>query len=290
MVPTSTSAIDLINFSQGIAQLNLGYLGISVLILGFLGGVFAYFNIKPLKDALEKQERTIEELKKEAQGLLTLSAEQSEKTLKDFRAHQSKLLIATFEQQNERLKLETANKIQEVEKILSTKIEKTSEDKDIKLREIILSEAKNHSATLEKELTLRITTVKESITKEVSQIKSVNTSLKSSIKKLDEKVKELQVYKYHKEGQMGAIILSIELLKDAVDEYLENKKLFGVAGMPLEEAFSYRPKARLEELIKEIGDLKLEQDYISQIDEQLSRLAGETTFLTLIDQLKEKLK
>ncbi len=67
---TTISAIELINLSKDIAQLNLGYLGISVAILTVLGGVFIYFNIKPLKDTLNKQEKTIDDLRKEADKLL----------------------------------------------------------------------------------------------------------------------------------------------------------------------------------------------------------------------------
>ncbi len=44
IISTSTiGVIELVNISKDIAQLNLGYLGISVAILGGLGGVFCLF-------------------------------------------------------------------------------------------------------------------------------------------------------------------------------------------------------------------------------------------------------
>lgn len=292
VISTSTiAAIDLVNLSKDIAQLNLGYLGISVAILGVLGGVFVYFNIKPFRDALEKQERTIEELKKEAKGLLALSADQSERVLENFKVDQSKIFNAAFEQHEEKLGLETASKIQEIEKVLSDKIESTAESKDLKLRDIILSEASNRLATLEKELTLGITTLKEEITKDVSQVKSANAGLKAAVKELSEKIKELQVYKFSKEGKMGAIIVSIELLQEAIDEYLKIREILGKGDKLLDkQVFGYKIKMRLEGLIKEIGDYELEQEYISKISEQLKRLANEEVFAILVNQLKEKLR
>ncbi len=296
LATTTISAIDLINFSQGIAQLNLGYLTISVAILGIMGGVFVYFNFKPLKDALEKQEGAIEELKKEAQGLLSLASEQSEKTLTEFKINQSKLLTATFEQQEEKIKLEITNKIQEAESNLSDKIEIISENKDIKLREIILSETNNRLAISEKELVSQINKLKESLAREISQAKSESERLESSLKELDEEVKELQVYKYSKEGKMGAIIISIDLLKASIDKYSGYKKEYGTSykqpdttGESFDETFGTKPKRRLKQLIEEIGDFKLEQIYIEQIREQLARLKEENTFFDLINQLEKKL-
>lgn len=104
IISTSTiSAIDLISISRDIAQLNLGYLGISVAILGVLGGVFVYFNIKPLKDALDKQESTIGDLKTEAHDLLNQSDIQTKTSLENFKKDQSLSLSTTLKQQRERI-------------------------------------------------------------------------------------------------------------------------------------------------------------------------------------------
>jgi len=105
------NVIDLINLSKDIAQLNLGYLGISVAILGILGGVFYYFNIKPLKDALDKQEKTISSVKEEADRLLDKSKEQSKKALELFKKDQATELAKLIKEQSDKIKLETESKI-----------------------------------------------------------------------------------------------------------------------------------------------------------------------------------
>jgi len=286
---TTIGVIDLINLSKDIAQLNLGYLGISVAILGVLGGVFVYFNIKPLKDTLNKQEKTIIDLREEADKLLDKSKEQTNKVLETFKTDQSESLDIAFKKQEEKLQLEVKNKVQEIKSMLSDEIEDISENKDLKLREIILSETNNRLGVLEKELISKTTAIKEDVVKESSRAKSANIGLKTIVKELDEKVKELQIYKHSKEGQMGAIIISIDLLKDSIDEYFEIKKISNKPNESFPEVFSSKPKGRLISLIKEIGDYKLEQEYISQIEEQLARIAGEVYFIDLVKQLKEKL-
>ncbi|MFA6353574.1 MAG: hypothetical protein WCW93_01440 [Candidatus Paceibacterota bacterium] len=279
------SALTLINLSKDIAQLNLGYLGISVAILGVLGVVFVYFNLNPLKETLSKQEKKIEDLKTEAHDLLNQSKEQSEKTLDDFKINQSNMVTSIFKQQKNEIDLETKNKIQESYTILLEKIESISEDKDTKLKEIIISEANNSLANLDKDLTAKISAMKEDILKEV---KAINTGFKARIKELDEKIKELQVYKYSKEGQMGAIIYSIELLENAIDDYLEFKKI--LKGVPFNaETHGWKINLRIEGLIKEIGDLPVEQEYISKINLQLTKIENESIFKNLIDKLRKKL-
>lgn len=285
--PSTISAIDLINFSKDIAQLNLGYLGISVAVLAALGGVFYYFNIRPLKETLEKQEKMIQELKQKAQDLLALSAEQSDDKLENFKVDQSESLNLAFEQQEEKLRLEMINKIQEIESRLSDRIEEVSESKDAKLREIILFEAGSYSDKLEKELTSKITAMKEDMINEASLSAATFITLKAAIKVLDEKVKELQVYKYSKEGQMGAIIFSIDLLKYSIDDYLSLKEKSPDSDPTI---FGWKVEYRLNELMREIGATALDNKYIVKIDEQLIRLVDETYFTALINQLKKKLE
>ncbi|MCX6754282.1 MAG: hypothetical protein NTU81_00430 [Candidatus Nomurabacteria bacterium] len=278
------SVLTLVNLSKDIAQLNLGYLGISVAILGVLGGVFIYFNIKPLKEALDKQEIKIDDLKKEAHDLLDQSKEQSDKTLEEFKSNQLDTLDKIFKQQKNEIDLETKNKIQESQNILSDKIENISEDKDKKIKEIILSETNNNISKLDKDLTLNINTLKEGVS---TEIKSLNSDLKLKIKILGEKIKELQVYRYSKEGQMGAIIYSIELLEDAIDDYVKFKDLFKDDFN--KEKFGWKINFRLEGLIKEIGDLSIEEEYKTKINLQIKKVENEIIFGTLIDSLKKKL-
>jgi hypothetical protein len=291
-VPTTNLEINDAEFLQSlIGQLisgNLGYLTISIAILGLLAGIFVYFNINPLRKDLDKQGIKIEELRAEAQNLLKQSEDQSKTALEDFKANQSQLLTVDFAQQKEKLDLETVNRIQETERKILERIGEISEDKDVKLKEIILSEVDNRSAVLEKELILEMTTMKEGIAKESSQTKSALSSLKMIIKKLNEEIMELQVYKYSKEGKMGAIIVSIDLLKESIDDFLDYKDNIWDKSPESLERLSWKPKKRLEELIKEIGDLGLEKKYSTQINEQILRLTDKT-FDSLKDQLRAKL-
>lgn len=65
LATTTISVIELVNLTQGIATLNLGYLGLCVTIILFVGGFFYVFNFKPLQESIKKQESQLEGLKKE---------------------------------------------------------------------------------------------------------------------------------------------------------------------------------------------------------------------------------
>ena len=281
---TTISVADLVSFSQGIAQLNLGYLGISVAILGVLGGVFVYFNIKPLKDGLDKQERSLEGLRAEAHSLLDLSKEQLDRALESFKGSQDKSVSDALMRQKDSLNLETINKIQQSEKVLTEKIEVVSEEKDSKLKELILSEITTRSALLEKTLTSVITKASEDFNKELAEAKQKISGLSARLKESEEKIKELQVYKYGKEGRMGAVIYSIELLKDAVDDYMKLKKN-GIG-----KALEWKVTKRLEELMEQVGTYSLETRYIAQIEEQLTRIDSDAVFAELLKTLRSNLK
>ncbi len=214
---TTISAFELINFSKDIAQLNLGYLGIAVTILGILGVVFVYFNIKPLKDTLNKQESTIENLKKEAQELLDKSDIKTQSTLESFEKKQLLSLSNLFEQQKENISLEVSNKIQTSENVLLGKIDSISNEKDLSLKEILLSEMTNKILSLEKSLALTIEESNKTYNKEFLLFKN----------KVDADILELKAYKYDKEGKMGGIIFSIQAIENCIknEPYLLEFKL-----------------------------------------------------------------
>ena len=90
---------------------------------------------------------------------------------------------------------------------------------------------------------------------------------------------------------MGAVIVSIELLKDSIDDYLKLKKqLEGKLKEPFDsETFGWEIKNRLEELTKEIGDFSLKQEYISEINSLIVKIQEDITFSTLINELRKKL-
>lgn len=267
---TTINIMELINLSKDIAQLNLGYLGISVTILGVLGGIFIYFNIKPLKDALDKQEKTINDLKKEADKLLYESKEQSDKALESFKKDQSVTLSALLEERHNQITLEVENKITELESVFLEKVEKVAENKDIKLKEIILSETNNRLGTLEKSLSIEIKNSKEDLDKQIKETTKSISPLKAEIKDTKRDIKELKVYRYDQEGKMGAIIYSIELLKEDIDEK------------------SWRIPTSLENLKTRIKDVSLDADYVTQIEEQLSRIENERKYNVLIKEIREQ--
>ena len=269
MSTSTISAIDLINFSQGIAQLNLGYLGISIAILGVLGGVFVYFNLKPIKDTLDKQEKALGDLKEEALGLLTESGDQTKKVLTDFKENQSVLLDTFLEQQKKNIDLDTKNKIQEAERLLSEKIESVSDSKDTKLKTLISSETVNRIADLEKSLTAAINLSKEDLGKRTLPLEQAISSLKSNVKDLQREVKELQVYKYSKENQMGAIIYSIELLEQDIDE-----KRWSILNS-------------LERLKGEIDGRVIDAEYVAKIEEQLVKIQDNPKYNVIISQIRK---
>jgi len=199
---SSISTLDLINLSKDIAQLNLGYLGISVTILVILGGIFYYFNIKPLKDSLDKQENTVEGLKEKAARLL----EQSKTT-------EEALLSKT--------------------KVVTTKLENKISTQDKKIENIM-----------------------------------------SGIKSFKRDIMELKIYKHAQKNQLGAVIYSIDLLKEDIDNI---------------NTCGYRIPDDLVLLKENIHDAILDPGYATDIEEQLKRLK-DTKYNMLIDEVRAEIR
>lgn len=212
---TLISSLDLINLSKDLAQLNLGYLGISVAILGVLGGVFVYFNIKPLQEKLGKQEDVISGLKKEANDLLSQAEVQTQSSLKEFEEGQAALLVTAFDQQKENIYLEVTNKIQVVEGNILEKVDLISNDKDLKLKEILLSEMSNKILTLEKSLTAMMEEYKKTNDEKFMSFEKKTDSI---VKAIAGDVLELKAYKYDMEGKMGGIIYTIEAVEKCLKD------------------------------------------------------------------------
>lgn len=212
---TLISPLDLINLSKDLAQLNLGYLGISVAILGVLGGVFVYFNIKPLQEKLGKQEDVINGLKKEANDLLGQADIQTQSSLKEFEERQTSLLSTVFDQQKENIYLEVTNKIQVAESNVLEKVNLISNDKDLKLKEILLSEMSNKILSLEKSLTAVLEEHKKTNDEKFSLFEK-KTDL--SVKQIAGDILELKAYKYDMEGKMGGIIFTIEAVEKCLKD------------------------------------------------------------------------
>jgi hypothetical protein len=212
---TLISSLDLINLSKDLAQLNLGYLGISVAILGVLGGVFVYFNIKPLQEKLGKQEDVINELKKEANDLLDEADVQTQSTLKEFEESQTTSLSSVFDQQKENIYLEVTNKIQVAESNILEKVDSISNDKDLKLKEILLSEMSNKILSIEKSLTALLEEYKNTNNEKFSLFEKKTNA---SVNKIAGDLLELKAYKYDMEGKMGGIIFTIEAVEKCLKD------------------------------------------------------------------------
>lgn len=260
LATSSVAIIDLVNLSKDVAVLNLGYLTVSVTIIALLGGAFIYFNIRPLRENLEKQENAIEELRNEASSIIKSSEEQTNIKLMSFEDRFIKEVMNKVKTENEKTSLEIKSKLSELAKENVNTTEKISESKDKKQYEIISSELRSQILTLEEKLS-------STHKKEIDPIKK---SL-MVIKDLKTKIKELELYKFAKENQMGAIYRAIELLKDDISDQNE-----------------WKIPDRLGTLDKQIDGINLEPDLIVQIEEQLNRISNENKYQPLIKSIRNK--
>ena len=266
---SAISLTDFANFTKDIAQLNLGYLTISVAILVILGGVFVYFNLNPLRDKLDKQEKSVGDLKNEVKSIIGNSIDQSRKILEDFKKSQNDKLTKVLEQQHDKIISEVENKTVNLESSILEKINIIIEDKDVKLKEITLSETSNKLASVEKSLNSIINKYKDLLSEEDKKNTISIQSLKFEIKDIKRDIKELKVYRFGQEGKMGSIIYSIELLKEDIDE-----KRWSIP-------------SSLENLKKNIKDVPLDSDYITQIEEQLLKIENDRKYNILIKEIRD---
>ncbi len=266
---SAISLTDFANFTKDIAQLNLGYLTISVAILVILGGVFVYFNLNPLRDKLDKQEKSVGDLKNEVKSIIGNSIDQSRKILEDFKKSQNDKLTKVLEQQHDKIISEVENKTVNLESSILEKINIIIEDKDVKLKEITLSETSNKLASVEKSLNSIINKYKDLLSEEDKKNTISIQSLKFEIKDIKRDIKELKVYRFGQEGKMGSIIYSIELLKEDIDE-----KRWSIP-------------SSLENLKKTIKDVPLDSDYITQIEEQLLKIENDRKYNILIKEIRD---
>lgn len=251
---TTISALDLINLSKDVAGLNAVYLGISVAILG----IFIYFNFKSLKDSLDKQEKTINDLKQEADKLLNKAKEQSDNSLENFKTSQLKEIAGSLEEQFKKTILEIENNSSKLEKSFFEKIETISENKNIKLKEIILSDTINKISITEKSLQEKITSLETS-----------SGLIKQHIKNIDRKIKALELEEFSRKNQMGAIYRAVEMLRDDIDEKHD-------LNIPTD----------LERLKSQIKGCKLDVDDITLIEAELVKLDSQAKYKTLINDVR----
>lgn len=263
-IPTnSISFIDLINFTHDIASLNAVYLGISVsailVLAGLLLGVFYFFNLKPLQEKITKQEDKIDTQKKEADKIIKSSEDKVEASLRIFKERYKKDIDKLITENNGKNILETKNQIGIAEKSLLEKIESVSENKNIKLKEVILSEATNKISVTEKLLQ-----------KEISSLKMSVSLTEGNIKGIERKIKKLELEEFARKNQMGAIYRAVDLLKEDIDE----KSQFQI------------PQS-LGTLRNQIKGNLLSVDDVTKIEEQLVRLDSEPKYKTSIKDVRD---
>lgn len=269
-MPTSIVAtpevIDLIN---NLATLNLGYLGIAVTILVFFGGAFYLFNFKPIKDNLEKQERIINELKKEIEKNIISFKEKMEKDFDNFKNVQNDEISNLVTQRDEKLLSDIQTKIVTFEKDFTENFNSFADKKDVDLKVIILAETSGKIQILEKNIISLASKVKAENEKESSNVMRIISSLQSDLKELKRTNRILEVFMYSQKGQMGAIYGCIDLLRDAIDEN------------------TWRIGSSLEDLSKEIDGIKLEGEVITRIEEQLVRLSKMPKYSPLVAKIRK---
>lgn len=217
-IATSTiSILDLLNVSRDIAQLNASYLGISVVILGSFGGIFVYINLKPIREMLNKQEKTISDLKDEADGLLDESKKQTGLTLEDFKATQEMSLQKLLGEKYIKITAETKEVVLNYELVLFDKVDKLYKKEFSDFKSELIMTAKNQILESESKIQKNIN-IEDKITAEkLEKLKNENATLKSDLSEMQIIVKELEVEKFEKNGQQGAILRLIELLKIDID-------------------------------------------------------------------------
>ena len=271
-VTTSTeivSALDLVNLSNSLAQLNLGYLGISVGIFVLLGGVFVYFNIKPLQDSLEKQSSSIEGLKKEAQEILEVSRKESGALLESFRKNQTEAMSALLSQESEKLLSQVESKVTAFDRDIAKKVDDVAEQKYSKLREVLLSDTKNQLGLLEKSLLAEMNKLKINLEKEISATNTSEKLLNRSLKDIERRIKELELEEFARKNQMGSIYRAIDLLREDIDENDDSSI-----------------SRSLERLQKQIEGVALKADDITDIEEQLTRLDKQPKYKIFVDKVR----
>lgn len=268
---TLSQLVDIVNLSRDIAQLNLGYLGISVAILGGLGGVFVYFNIRPLQDRLNKQEEVINKLRDEADNLLGKSALQTQSFLDDFAQKQGSSLSSELGQRDKNLNLEFSGKIQATESNLQAKLDSIVAAKSLSLKEILLSETGNKILVLESSLKSEIEEHRKLLDDKYSSLK---TKLESQFAGLTSDIVDLKAYKYDMEGKMGGIIYTIEAVERCLKDqpFLLKFKLEDLKEKIGKYTLSPELFVRLKDLLTEVKAQKREGENYVEIVSEIEKL------------------
>ena len=265
MSTTTIATAEIIDMVSNLATINLGYLGIAVTVLVFLGGAFYLFNFKPLKDSIERQEKTLTVLEKDVKENLSSSKEEIKGDLVVFKKTQDDVVLNSIQQRNEKLLSDIQTKIVTFENEFTQKFNAFAEGKDQNLQTIILAEVSNNTRELEKSLNTAIIKVKSGSEEAAATVSKTVSSVQEDLKEVKRTMRKLEVFMYSQKGQMGAIYGSIDLLKDAIDEN------------------NWRINGALEDLNKE-----LEGEIITRIEKQLVRLDDKPEYSPLAAKIRKR--
>ncbi|MEK7461899.1 MAG: hypothetical protein AAB586_02415 [Patescibacteria group bacterium] len=270
---TTLSISEIISLSQGLANTNLGYLGIAVTILVFLGGGTYFFSVKPFKDKIDKQEDDLKVLEKNVAENIRKAEDTLKDSLSNFKEAYSKELTNSINNRDEKLILKIESKSSELEKDLLEKINIISNQNNDKLKEILLSEMNNKILSLEKSLSVEIEKYKKLNDNELVSLKN---KVDVGFRKSTSDIKELMAYKYDMEGKMGGIIFTIEALEDCLRDqpYLLSFKLNDLKAKIGKYTLSPELFVRLQKILKNIKGKEIEG---KNYDKIITEIIDQTT-------------
>jgi CRISPR/Cas system-associated endoribonuclease Cas2 len=235
---SSISVIDLVNQSKDIAQVNLGYLSISVTIIALLGGAFYLFNIKPLKDTLDKQEKG---LKSE---------------IENFKAAYTKEISSLIDQKNQTLISDIQTKIAVFDKDFTQKFNTFATEKDNGLKTVLLAEFGNQLRTFDKTLSEKISSTQTDV-----------SSIKRDITSISDDLIDLLIEYHLNKNQIGAFRGHLDKLKIATQKgWGVDTALFKIKEYITEHNMPSVYQADLTKSLKDVSDdFKVLKDEISKL-------------------------
>ncbi len=190
---------------SSLAQLNVAYLGVTLGALALILGGLYLFSISPLRETLKKQEKSLSDLKHRLTRKIEKIENETLKTIKlDFDhalENSKKVFQGVFRKDLDNTKNQIKDEKAELLKEVDNKIEKFK-DSDISfVREALVN---NEKILRENEKALQ---------ERLDNLKTVLNKTNLEISDLKYKVRELEAYKFSKEGRMGAIIAHVDLLE-----------------------------------------------------------------------------
>lgn len=266
------SLSDVISMTKDIASLNATYLGITVTIilavLTILVGVFYFINFRPLKESIDKQEKTINDRinENEIKNLELLKTLQEE--VQTYKDQILKTVTKTIEDAHDAVLLEVKTTIAESETELIEKLTAMADAKDATQKALITSEVSEKLSKLEANLKTYTDNAQVKLNSSLEQLGSKVSTVTERFNNQKIEIIELQRFMYSQQGKMGSIYKSIVLLDEAITQK------------------SWRIPTRITELQTEIEGYVIDADVATKIEKQLIRLDGDKQYTLFIEKLR----